>query len=82
MTIYIDGNADESSSGGPTFGSGIPRFGYVGTGSESTTFNADPKTPVWLINGAVDDVRIYDRALTPEEIAGLAGRTKPFDKPF
>ena len=82
LTIYVDGNADESSSGGPTFGSGNARFGYIGTGSESTTFNADPKTPVWLINGAVDDVRIYDRALTPEEIAGLAGRTKAFDNPF
>ncbi len=32
--------------------------------------------------GTIDDVRIYDRALTPEEAAGLAGRTEPFDKPF
>jgi hypothetical protein len=35
----------------------------------------------WL-SSLVDDVRIYYRALTPEEIAWLAGRTKPFDKPF
>ena len=32
--------------------------------------------------GAIDDVRIYDRALTPEEIAWLVGKTKPFDEPF
>jgi len=32
--------------------------------------------------GSIDDVRIYERALTEEEIAWLAGRTKPFDKPF
>jgi len=32
--------------------------------------------------GQIDDVRIYDRVLSPEEIAWLAGRTKPFDKPF
>jgi len=32
--------------------------------------------------GAIDDVRIYDRALSQEEIAWLAGRTKAFDKPF
>jgi hypothetical protein len=32
--------------------------------------------------GLIDDVRIYDRALTPEEIAWLAGRAEPFDKPF
>ena len=35
----------------------------------------------WLI-GLVDDVRIYDRVLTEEEIAWLAGKTKPYDKPF
>jgi hypothetical protein len=32
--------------------------------------------------GLIDDVRIYDRALTPEEIAWLAGRIELFDKPF
>jgi hypothetical protein len=34
------------------------------------------------LTGKIDDVRIYNRALTQEEIAWLAGRTKPFDKPF
>ena len=82
LTVYVDGNAEESISGGLTFGSGNTRFGYIGVGSESTAFNTDPKTPVYLITGAVDDVRIYDRALTPGEVASLAGRTKPFDKPF
>jgi hypothetical protein len=32
--------------------------------------------------GEIDDVRIYNRVLTEEEIAWLSGRTKPFDKPF
>jgi hypothetical protein len=32
--------------------------------------------------GAIDDVRIYNRVLTEEEIAWLGGRTLPFDKPF
>ncbi len=32
--------------------------------------------------GDLDDVRIYDRVLSPEEAAWLAGRTKAFDKPF
>ncbi len=32
--------------------------------------------------GFADDIRIYDRALTPDEIAWLAGVTEPFDKPF
>jgi len=33
-------------------------------------------------DGLIDDVRIYDQALSQEEIMWLAGRTKPFDKPF
>jgi hypothetical protein len=31
--------------------------------------------------GALDEVRIYNRALTDGEVAGLAGRDNPFDKP-
>ena len=33
-------------------------------------------------DGLIDDVRIYDRALSDAEIGLLAGRTKPVDKPF
>jgi hypothetical protein len=32
--------------------------------------------------GLVDEVRIYDRALSPAEVAGLAGLTEPIHKPF
>jgi len=32
--------------------------------------------------GSLDDVRIYNRALSDAEIGGLAGRTKPMHKPF
>ncbi len=32
--------------------------------------------------GDLDDVRMYDRVLSPEEAAWLAGRIEPFDKPF
>jgi hypothetical protein len=37
---------------------------------------------VELFGGLMDDVRIYDRVLSDGEVAGLAGRTLPFDKPF
>ena len=33
-------------------------------------------------SGAIDEVRLYERALTQDEIAGLAGRIESFDKPF
>ncbi|UCE50290.1 MAG: LamG domain-containing protein, partial [Phycisphaerales bacterium] len=32
--------------------------------------------------GLVDDVRIYNRVLSDAELAGLAGKTEPFDKGF
>jgi hypothetical protein len=32
--------------------------------------------------GMVDDVQIFSRVLSEAEVAGLAGRTLPFDKPF
>ncbi len=32
--------------------------------------------------GLIDETRIYDRVLSAGEIAWLAGRTTPFDKPF
>lgn len=33
-------------------------------------------------NGSVDDVRIYNKALSPEEVAGLSGQTRPRHVPF
>ena len=33
-------------------------------------------------DGAIDDVRIYSQTLSPEEVAGLAGQTKPRHKPL
>ena len=33
-------------------------------------------------DGMVDDVRFYNYALSLGEVAWLAGRTEPFDKPF
>jgi len=32
--------------------------------------------------GDIDDVRIYSQTLSAEEVAGLAGQTKPRHKPF
>ncbi len=44
----------------------------------------DPGTtsPSDFYNGLVDDVRVYNYALSNAEIASLAGRTEPFEKPF
>jgi hypothetical protein len=41
--------------------------------------DADPSN---FYTGAVDDVRFYDYPLSEGEVAWLAGKTQPFDKPF
>ena len=38
--------------------------------------------PDYFWRGMIDDVRIYNRALSAEEVAGLAGQTVPLHKPF
>jgi hypothetical protein len=70
LTIYIDGFAEPSVSGGPTFGSGEMRSGFIGGNSEAGGYNGGP--PVQYI----DELRIYDKALTAEEIQ-LAMRGDP-----
>jgi len=42
----------------------------------------DPPTSSDEFEGMVDDVRFYNYALSLGEVAWLAGRTEPFDKPF
>ncbi|MEA3226960.1 MAG: LamG domain-containing protein, partial [Planctomycetota bacterium] len=62
MTIYIDGQAEPSVTGGSTFGSGNARPGIIGGNSEAGGYNGG--NPVQNL----DDLRIYDRALTQDEI--------------
>ncbi|UCG58967.1 MAG: LamG domain-containing protein, partial [Phycisphaerales bacterium] len=67
LTLYIDGNPEVSASGGGVFGTGDLRYGFVGVGSEATEFDG-AVTPNYFL-GEIDDVRIYDKALTQAEIA-------------
>ncbi len=40
-----------------------------------------PPAATSTFTGSIDEVRIYDRALSDGEIAWLTGRTEPFDAP-
>ncbi|MFB0552995.1 MAG: LamG domain-containing protein, partial [Phycisphaerae bacterium] len=44
--------------------------------------SSDSSNPSDEYEGAVDDVRFYNYPLSEGEVAWLAGRTQPFDKPF
>jgi len=67
MIIYIDGLFERSISGGSTFGTGNTRFGLLGANCEAATFNGSRGIGSPLA-GDMDDMRIYDRALTKEDI--------------
>ncbi|MHC4433463.1 MAG: LamG domain-containing protein, partial [Planctomycetota bacterium] len=62
MTIYIDGQAEPPVTGGSTFGSGNLRPGVIGGNSDADGYSGG--NPVQNL----DDLRIYDRALTHDEI--------------
>ncbi len=72
VRIYVDGVIDNEPSDlrGDPIGTDTRPF-YIGgrAGADS-------------LDGALDDIRIYDHALSHGEIAWLTGRTEPFDKPF
>jgi len=71
--IYVDGVQRDTYSA---------RFNLISVTRWSIGQEWDDGSPSDFYNGTVDDARFYDRALSPEEIAWLTGRTTPFDKPF
>jgi hypothetical protein len=76
LTIYLDGRP--AASGGTaitdTYGTSTFPVNIGGGGIFDATEN-------WF-TGDVDEVMIYQRALSAAEVAGLAGRTEPIALPF
>jgi len=76
LTIYIDGRPRESYLGGPTFGYGrYTRYGMIGTGSEASYPPPTGRQNGPYLDADLDEVRIYERALSGSEIANLADET-------
>lgn len=73
--VYVDGREVATLSGLVNKGiSGRRACVFVGARQRSDCANPDD-----FFTGLMDDYRIYDRALTPSEIAGLAGLTVSID---
>ncbi|MCP4455295.1 MAG: LamG domain-containing protein, partial [Planctomycetes bacterium] len=72
--IYLDGQPDGTFSG-----SGNP---YLLTPDVDVRIGMSGPQDGRFFTGLIDEVMIYDRALTAEELLWLAGRTAPIDKPF
>ena len=70
--IYIDGALDaekDAETTGVNLGKGSTRYGFLGDGSEATAFNGG-RNNIWY-EGSISDVRIYNRALSIDEIKQL-----------
>jgi len=65
-SLYLDGAAPATSTTA-THQTGTPTSAYLGTYSPSSE----------LFGGSLDDVRVYNRAITPAEIALLAAGSSP-----
>jgi len=77
--IYIDGNAEPSTTGGATWGRGTNvRYGFIGRNSEATGFN-DPVPAGNPVDGDIDDLRIYHNALSQVEIRLLSGHPESYE---
>ena len=70
LTIYIDGQPEPSAFGGVFMGTGNVRYGLLGANSEATGFEGS-RGSGGPVQGPIDDVRIYDRALAADEIAQI-----------
>jgi len=74
VILYLDGNDDTRPTTDPD--------PFNITAAEDVRIGSRPAGGDRFFMGQIDDVRIYERELSPDEIAGSAGRTVPFDKPF
>lgn len=61
VRIYIDGVQNTNTTQGSSFGTGTTRYGYIGVGSESNTFDGN-KGPSSYFNGDMDEVKISNVA--------------------
>lgn len=61
--IFIDGVQNVSFTQGTSFGTGNTRFGFIGVGSEASTFNSN-QGPSDNFNGDIDELRISNVART------------------
>jgi hypothetical protein len=70
--IYIDGIEDAR----------VASTGQINVSAYTLHIGDNSQQANRNLKGVVDDVRIYNRPLSAEEVAGLAGQTKPRYKPF
>jgi hypothetical protein len=74
--LFIDGIEFASMRVNGPIGTGVESWGFIGVGSKARFYNGDKMAPgsAWrdtLFNGVIDDVMIFHKALTPDQISTL-----------
>ncbi len=69
--IYVDGTQEAVANpyGGNPLGTGTTRYGFVGDGSEASTFDGSRNGLHY--DGRIDEVRLYNRSLSSGEVSDL-----------
>ncbi len=65
-TIYIDGVIDSSTSYKGALGTNKTRYGFIGDGSEASTFNGKRNNKYY--DGLISEVKLWDNALSSQEV--------------
>jgi len=74
VILYLNGKDDTRPGTSPN--------AFALAADQNVRIGSRPSNDATFFMGQIDDVRIYDYALSDAEVAWLAGRTQPFDKPF
>ena len=73
--IFVDGDIVTSNCNthsGRNLGTSSDRYGFIGCGSEASSFDVNGTVhKIDFMIGKIDDVRIYSRSLSDEEISAL-----------
>lgn len=65
--IYIDGVLVQSvATNGNSFGTGTTRYGFIGDGSEASSFNGNKNN--LYFDGQLDEIRLYNISVSPGRI--------------
>ncbi|PKH89562.1 hypothetical protein CXF79_00060 [Colwellia sp. Bg11-28] len=73
-TIYIDGAADSSTSYNGALGTFRTRFGFIGDGSEASSFNG--KRNGLYYDGLISEVKLWDESISEQAVSAQAVRAK------
>jgi len=68
--IYIDASLDSEANLRSSVGSGNVSYTHIGVGSEASSFDGGTGPNDWM-DGELDDVRVYNRALSESEVSAL-----------